>query len=985
MPVLFNKSTGLAENLGENEAQQALNSNTHEVPLIDQQGQIGSASRDEAQQAIQAGYSQPSPEQLQGALNHAKYGTGVQRALGDIEAFGEGVAPVISTAMEVGAGVPKQDILQRREQGGDFEHGTAQTLGLAASNLIPGYGEYADATKAAIDAKAAVKMGTLTEDAAKPILEKASSSINPLSNQSVVSGLANKVVPSGTSFTSKIGSLAAKGAIEGSLIQGEDEATKALLTDAPFSAESAVTNMGMAGLIGLGVGGTFGTLHPLWESTIGQKLGNKLAETANEAKSAEFSGALTDAAKPNALTNDIGILKPNSDELQASFDALGIKPTIGALSDKRWVQEMEAGLARAATIPGQMQAKETTAVFDRLANISERTLKDAEPISENEGGKQIRNGLNDNINEELKPAQNAYKELQPTFEKIDVNPNRIQQATDAVLSNKGIQVATESAEAGLAARIGREMTNIKNIDDIKTYRTKINGELDEAYRSGSPKAEILQTAKDQLTSMRESAIQDAADSIGIGKKGANEISSDTIQKIRDADKNYALVKQKARDTAQALGLSSKGSLKGLLDDLKVSNESFAKRVFNPDNIERAGFFKENYPKEFELARKMKLQEIKDNSINHAMGKNGRFETDRYLRQFRNLSPEARRLILGPSADGLRDIENVYQAMPGEPNPSGTAHTLRNSHLFSIEGVADNASDAVKYAVLKGLPHIQTAVGSDSSKAVGLATSKALADNKPVRAGAFKNSVDFITHSLKGETLMSKATKAIFKGGMDVLPEKLIPDNKSREKLDKRLETLRDDPSPLFKVGGDAGHYLPDHAAALGNLASNAVTYLNSLRPQTQKLSPLDSEIKPNSMQTSAYNRALDIAQSPMLVMKSIKDGTLTPDDIKTMATIYPRSYPMLQQKLMQEIANHTDKDETIPYKTRMSLALFMAQPLDSTMTPGAIQAIQATSLTAPQPGMPQQGRKGSMAHIGDLAKDTATPGQAREAERSQKG
>jgi hypothetical protein len=46
------------------------------------------------------------------------------------------------------------------------------------------------------------------------------------------------------------------------------------------------------------------------------------------------------------------------------------------------------------------------------------------------------------------------------------------------------------------------------------------------------------------------------------------------------------------------------------------------------------------------------------------------------------------------------------------------------------------------------------------------------------------------------------------------------------------------------------------------------------------------------------------------------------------------------QKLTNEMIGVTEKEMSIPYKTKMSLSLFMGQPLDSTMTPQFIQATQ---------------------------------------------
>jgi hypothetical protein len=79
-----------------------------------------------------------------------------------------------------------------------------------------------------------------------------------------------------------------------------------------------------------------------------------------------------------------------------------------------------------------------------------------------------------------------------------------------------------------------------------------------------------------------------------------------------------------------------------------------------------------------------------------------------------------------------------------------------------------------------------------------------------------------------------------------------------------------------------------------------------------------------------------------------------------------------------------NKDGVVPYKTRIGLSMFLAQPLDSTMSPMSIMAAQPIPK---QPPMPQQGKtKGSKSSpaLQKMSQGYATPGQAREAHRQAK-
>ena len=64
--------------------------------------------------------------------------------------------------------------------------------------------------------------------------------------------------------------------------------------------------------------------------------------------------------------------------------------------------------------------------------------------------------------------------------------------------------------------------------------------------------------------------------------------------------------------------------------------------------------------------------------------------------------------------------------------------------------------------------------------------------------------------------------------------------------------------------------------------------------------------------------------------------------------MYPTLYSQMVNKLTNQITEAQGAGIMIPYKTRVSLSLFMGQPLDSSMTPQGIMSAQ------PQPN-PQQG------------------------------
>ena len=134
--------------------------------------------------------------------------------------------------------------------------------------------------------------------------------------------------------------------------------------------------------------------------------------------------------------------------------------------------------------------------------------------------------------------------------------------------------------------------------------------------------------------------------------------------------------------------------------------------------------------------------------------------------------------------------------------------------------------------------------------------------------------------------------------------------------------------------------MPSHQVAMTASATRAMQYLQSIKPQPFRSSPLDKQIEPSKAEMSRYNRALSIAQEPLVVLKHIKEGTLQATDIQDLHNLYPSLYNQYVSKLTNEITGMQGAEAHIPYKTRMNLSLFMGQPLDSTMIPSSIQAAQ---------------------------------------------
>lgn len=246
------------------------------------------------------------------------------------------------------------------------------------------------------------------------------------------------------------------------------------------------------------------------------------------------------------------------------------------------------------------------------------------------------------------------------------------------------------------------------------------------------------------------------------------------------------------------------------------------------------------------------------------------------------------------------------------------------------------------------------------------------------ARGFRLAGKVIESALKGDALLSQGAKNVFKTGAEVLPVSAIPSITKLSKLNTQLVAAQKDPTTFAQTlsNNPLGTYMPAHAQSMAQTVGNATNYLNALRPDTSKKAPLDSSRTPSTVQQGAYHSALKIAQQPLTVMQKVKDGTITPDDIKHITSMYPAAFDQMKAQLSHAMADHVGKGKNVPYKTRIGLSLFMGQPMDSTFTP---QAIQSAQPMPPQPQGAQGGpKKSSTKDLHKISQQAMTPGQARE-------
>lgn len=868
-------------------------------------GDVGSIDSSQLEQALSTGYERASPEQVDAYYKEKEFGTAGQQALTALEGAASAATFGGSTAAQVALGLSTPENIAARREVNPVSHMVGQGAGLVGTAFIPSVGAANLMERAGLGAAKAIGLGA-------------------------AEGLA-----------AKVGSAAVKGAVENAIFQAGDEVSKMFSTnyENPVDAIDTAKIILGSGVAGGILGGAAGAISPLWDATVGRTISKELTNVADNLAVLNETGAIVSKAAPELGTEQF--IKRNTKEILDAEERLrkvtGIdfEVTPGTLSEKKIFQDWEGEAIKRPTLTGQSLAQQQRKVYDGLKKASEDVLSEMTDKTKFEVGKKIKEGIINKLEQEIAPIEMKYKELKPILKEMPVFDEAKKAAIDRIKSNELVTAIPGSILQKTANRISKEIDSLKTVDSIKTYRTMLNGKINQAVRNASEELPILLEAKQALNSLREASIERAA--------ASGKFKPSVLDELRSADELYSGYKTKLKDFGVEAGLGSINNARGMLERFKkTSDESFVNKVLDTKDVNQMEFFKRNFPEQFELAKKYNLREIYEKSINEARGKNGEFDVGKFLRQTDDtkLPAEAKKVLFGDKSAIIDDVRTIYRAIPGDLNPSGTAAALSLGDFLSpdlLKVGTSNLGDLVSGAIAKKI----STIARTPDKAKNLALLKFMASSQGIAPRSFEAMVRLIDSAIKGENLLAKTVKGVFTSGRIILPSKILPNEQKRKDLDKAIVDFQVNQDDLFKTGDEMSVYLPEQGTAMAESRVRAINYLSSIKPKTVRLSPMDNELKPSKAEQSAYNRALDIAEQPLIVLESVKDGTITSKDMEHLTNLAPSLYKRMAQKMMSDMIDHMSAGGSIPYKTRMGISLFLGKPLDSTLTPQGVSAAQS--------------------------------------------
>lgn len=733
-----------------------------------------------------------------------KYGTAGQGVKAFVEGAGRGLAGPVFTGLETGILHNAEEQRMRQEQR-PILSGAGEITGLVAPALISGgatAGARAGISGAAEAASVLSKAAKFTQAG---VLEKAGAK--------VVAGLG--LGGKEASILGKIGAKSVSEAAQMAMLQGGDEVSKMIRDDPGRTSDTVAAHIGLATLLG-GVGGAaFGSVAPLWKSTVGNKAG-QLIEDFKGRMGFHLENPDLNKTVADELTNYVGETKKVADEV---YGANGLK----AQDLAKVMPDMHEGIAQQA---------------ERISTSLDDTLK--------------------------KLGDDPHAKL-------------LQNERDKYLS----VITSPEASTGQVFEATQKLK--QQMQEWAKFNKNLSPLAERPFRNAA-----VELAHDLRTSLEDT---------GVWGKAAELQSS-----INGAASKY---------------FPSLNKFEKLLTEELLPGE----RVISPGKIETLinGIGK--------ARSEIPIQKI-ENFLD---------ASEAYRKEIGNIHTR-----LGLDNPIQPTSLSATKGLIGEATPgSKLADYFVKKGIYNLAGESLGTGVGAGLGSLVGHPAVGAIIGEKAfspfitSVLPGLVNAFRKTANN---AAGIKAAVDYGMAAAKGDAALKAATRGIFREGAE--KSAIEPHEGDRVKLDKSLKAAQINPEGLMKVAGDIGHYLPEHATAIGQMTANAVNYLNSLRPDTAPRNPLDSKLPPNPLKQAAYSRALDIANKPLIVLSRLGQGRLTPSEVSTVKTLYPALYAKMSQQVMDSIIQSKSKGDSIPYSKRLQLSMFLGQPLDSTMTPMAIMAAQ---------------------------------------------
>lgn len=157
-------------------------------------------------------------------------------------------------------------------------------------------------------------------------------------------------------------------------------------------------------------------------------------------------------------------------------------------------------------------------------------------------------------------------------------------------------------------------------------------------------------------------------------------------------------------------------------------------------------------------------------------------------------------------------------------------------------------------------------------------------------------------------------------------------NQQMQDPDHFINTVTRETAPLYGTA-------PNITDGINLSIARASTFLQSKLPQDMQSGILNEKTPPSDAEISHFQRYQNIVQHPLGIFDQVKNGTITPEAVETLQTVYPKLYGSIKEAITENMMGLKNPTE-IPYQTKLSLSMLMGEALDQSLNPSSIMSNQ---------------------------------------------
>lgn len=488
------------------------------------------------------------------------------------------------------------------------------------------------------------------------------------------------------------------GAAEAAGLGGVNQATDDWSQNKALDAQKIVANAGLGLLLG-GLGSSVA-------EGINYKFGTPLAKEANAAID-EISKPLEGTPKPvvseldqsklesgdfvTALKNEGVIpekevpealagmtdLKSNAPQLAQILESNDLPVLEGIISGNKSVQRAEDALLNGApTVAGRARQNAYQKVFDWTENTVKDALGEGTELSQAQIGNVLKTNLTKQIQAQSEPISALYNDLTESYGAIPLNENVGKSLSSEIGELRDLTLSPSSPQGAIAKRVMNEVQNLKTVDDIKYYKSQLNGSL--SPTASSSERRIVGVLSDKLSDLEEKSIIDFAKN-KMKTPEAKEKILGLLEQRKVADAAYKPFRTDLNTLAEKLG---KRKVYGTQDAVNFINEltpeEISNKLFSKKDSEFLNFFSKKYPEEMSL-----LRDYQKDKLLKLATRTESYNSNAVFREVNKLEPEIQKIIFSQKElQSLKEAQIIKQNIPKNFNPSHTDDTRVFRNFFT---------------------------------------------------------------------------------------------------------------------------------------------------------------------------------------------------------------------------------------------------------------------------------------------------------------